>query len=217
MKSMNRIFLSAVFLLSAVAVNYAQTDEKANQILKDLSAKTNKLTTIQLDFTFTLLNKDRGLNETTNGSLTVKGDKYKVILDDQEIYCDGQKIYTYKPNANEVQVINVSELDANAITPKTLFTIYESGFKSKVYSDKTESGKNIVEIDLYPLNPKEKDFTIVRLEINKTDMEMRKATVKARNGTIYVYKVKDLKSNATIDDSTFVFDPSKYPGITVIE
>jgi outer membrane lipoprotein-sorting protein len=107
----------------------------------------------------------------------------------------------------------VSELDADAVTPKNMFTIYESDFKSKV---KEKKGKVTV-IDLFPMNPKEKDYSIVRIDVDTEKLQVNRAMVLAKNGTHYTYRIDKLTPDKTFDDSIFKFDKSKYPGVKIIE
>lgn len=208
--------LVAAFVISTILVN-AQTDTEAKKILDKLSEKTKSYKTVEVEFTFTVDNKDQKINETTKGTLKMKDEKYRLLMKDQEIICNGQKVYTFNKEANEVQVIGVDELEEDAITPKNMFTIYESNFKSRIKEKKTEDGKNITVIDLYPMNPKEKDYSIVRLFVDTNKNMVTKATVLAKNGTLYTYKIDKMVPDKEMNESLFIFDKTKYPGVTVIE
>lgn len=208
--------LVAALVISTFFVN-AQTDTEAKKILDKLSEKTKSYKTVEVEFTFIVNNKDQKINETTKGTLKLKDDKYRLLMKDQEIICNGQNVYTFNKEANEVQVIGVDELEEDAITPKNMFTIYESNFKTRIKEKKIEGGKNITVIDLYPMNPKEKDYSIVRLFVDTDKNMVTKATVLAKNGTLYTYKIDKLIPDKEMSESLFVFDKSKYPGVTIIE
>lgn len=208
--------LVAAYVISTLLLN-AQTDTEAKKILDKLSEKTKSYKTVEVEFTFIVDNKDQKINETTKGTLKMKDDKYRLIMKDQEIICNGQKVYTFNKEANEVQVIGVDELEEDAITPKNMFTIYESNFKSRIKEKKTEGGKNIAVIDLYPMKPKEKDYSIVRLHVDTDKNMVTKATVLAKNGTLYTYKIDKMLPDREMNESLFVFDKSKYPGVMIIE
>lgn len=213
----NKIYsFIAAIVISTVVLN-AQTDTEAKKILDKLSEKTKSYKTVEVEFTFIVDNKDQKINETTKGTLKMKGEKYRLTMKDQEIICNGQKVYTFNKEANEVQVIGVDELEEDAITPKNMFTIYENNFKSRIKEKKTEDGKNITVIDLYPMNPKEKDYSIVRLFVDTDKNMVTKATVLAKNGTLYTYKIDKMVPDKEMNESLFIFDKTKYPGVTVIE
>jgi outer membrane lipoprotein-sorting protein len=213
----NKIYsFIAAIVISTLVLN-AQTDTEAKKILDKLSEKTKSFKTVDVEFTFIVDNKDQKINETTKGTLKMKGEKYRLTMKDQEIICNGQKVYTFNKEANEVQVIGVDELEEDAITPKNMFTIYENNFKSRIKEKKTEDGKNITVIDLYPMNPKEKDYSIVRLFVDTDKNMVTKATVLAKNGTLYTYKIDKMVPDKELNETLFIFDKTKYPGVTVIE
>lgn len=213
----NRLFLLFAAIVISTVSFHAQSDTEAKKILDKLSEKTKSYKTVEVEFTFIVDNKDQKINETTKGTLKMKDEKYRLLMKDQEIICNGQKVYTFNKEANEVQVIGVDELEEDAITPKNMFTIYENNFKSRIKEKKTEEGKNITVIDLYPMNPKEKDYSIVRLFVDTDKNMVTKATVLAKNGTLYTYKIDKMVPDKEMNESLFIFDKAKYPGVTVIE
>ena len=48
-------------------------------------------------------------------------------------------------------------------------------------------------------------------------MEIKKVVVMGKSGDIYTYVVKSFTPNNGMDEKLFVFDKSKYPGISVID
>lgn len=215
---MKRVYTLTLLILVGITTLAAQHDPKSKAMLDKLSAKTNTYKTVDAKFSFNIKNKDQGIDETQSGILKMKGDKYYLKVDDKEIFCDGKKVYTYSKETNECQVIAVDELDKDALTPKNMFTIYEQGFKSKVKEEKKDSkGRNIMVIDLYPLKPKEKDYSMVRLEVDKDKTEFIKATILGKNGSYYYYTITTLTPDVELDDSIFIFDKTKYKGVKVIE
>jgi len=215
---MKRLYsLVALVFFSAVTV-MAQHEVKSKAMLDKLSAKTKGYKTIEVKFSFQMVNKQDKIDQTQSGILKMKGDKYYLKLDDKEIFCDGKKVYTYSKELNEVQVISMDELDKDAMTPKSMFTIYEEGFKSKVKSEQKDSkGRNVMTIDLYPLKPAEKDYTMVRLDVDKDKEQFIKATILGKNGSFYYYSVTSLTPDVTMGDDIFFFDKTKYPKVKVIE
>jgi|688.fasta_scaffold354141_1 outer membrane lipoprotein-sorting protein len=215
---MKRLYsLTALICLTFIGLS-AQHDTKSKEMLDKLSSKNKAYKTMEVEFTFQIVNKDDNINETQKGTLKMKGDKYYLKLADKEIFCDAKKVYTYSKDLGECQVISVDELEKDAMTPKSMFTIYEEGFKSKVKEEKKDkTGRNIMTIDLYPLKPKEKDYTMVRLDVDKDKEEFVKATILGKNGSVYYYTVTELTANTNMDDVIFNFDKTKYPKVKMIE
>ncbi len=214
---MRRLYtLTAIALFTAGSL-VAQHDAKSKDMLDKLSAKTKAYKTVEVKFSFNITNKDQNIDQTQTGTLKMKGEKYYLKLDDKEIFCDGKEVTTYSKETNEAQVIGVDELDQDGMSPKNMFTIYEQGFKTKVKSEqKDKQGRNVMTIDLYPLKPTEKDYTMVRLDVDKDKIEFIKATILGKNGSYYYYTITDMTPNIEMDDNIFIFDKTKYKGVKVI-
>lgn len=215
---MKRVFSLTILLLFTAVTLVAQHEVKSKAMLDKLSAKTKGYKTVEVKFSFQMINKDDNIDQTQNGTLKMKGDKYYLKIEDKEIFCDGKTVTTYSKETKEAQVIDVEELDKDAVSPSTMFTIYEQGFKSSVKSEqKDNKGRNVMTIDLYPLKPKEKDYTMVRLDVDKDKEQFIKATILGKNGSYYYYTVTTLTPDVEMDDTIFIFDKTKYPGVKVIK
>ncbi|MCS6981162.1 MAG: outer membrane lipoprotein carrier protein LolA [Flavobacteriales bacterium] len=194
----------------------AQSDKRAKDLLDKLSNKTKSLKSYKLNFTFVLNNREQNITQTKEGVLTVKGNKYHLKFDGQEIFCDGKNIYTYQKASNEAQVQAVDELDEESITPEKILTIYEKGFKFRL-NEEDKSMPNLKVVDLYPLEPKKKDYSIIRLYIDEGKLFVQRALIRGKNGSDYTYNIKNMESNPDISDSYFVFDKNKFPGVKIIK
>lgn len=84
----------AIVFVTAVTV-CAQNDTKAKEILDQVSAKTKTFTSMSADFVFSMVNQEMDINEQNEGTIKVKGQKYKVSLPGAgvEIYSNGETIW----------------------------------------------------------------------------------------------------------------------------
>jgi outer membrane lipoprotein-sorting protein len=55
------------------------------------------------------------------------------------------------------------------------------------------------------------------LFINPYTRKLEGIQLRHKEGIEYTIMIRDIKGNQQLDDSTFVFDPSAYPGTEVIE
>ncbi|MBN8702713.1 MAG: outer membrane lipoprotein carrier protein LolA [Bacteroidetes bacterium] len=215
----NRIFI--VVLISAftsiVAQNNEAVDKKAKAILDELSAKTKTYTTIKADFNLTIEGKDKKVKESQSGFMQLKGVKYKLDLKGQEIISDGKTIWTYLKDAKEVQINTIDEKSPDAFTPSAMFTIFETGFKSKFEKEEVKNGKTTQIINLYPLNPDKKKFHTAKLYIDKVKKQILIAKMLMKDGSTYIYTIKNFKTNEEIADAVFTFDKKAYPGVEVVD
>ena len=220
MKKM-KYFLSISLLFIILFNSYAQDDfeqnaKKAKEILDKVSAKTKSYSTISADFTFSMENLQEDISETNEGTILIKGDKYKVSLMGVETYFDGKAIYTYMKEAGEVNITEPDPEDEETLNPATIFTIYEKGFKYRYMGEKTGNGKTFYEIDLYPEN-RDKPYSRIKLRILKNDLTLYSLRQVGKDGNNYTVVVKSMKTNIPMDDSTFIFDTAKHPDVDVID
>lgn len=210
---MKRLISSILALFFTFAFT-AQEDKKAKDILDKLSAKTKSFTTIRTEFDYNLNNKDKKINSTQKWKLWLKGDKYRLDMGDQLIISDGKTVWKYLKNDKEVEISNQSNKE-ETLNPKNIFTMYEKGFKFKYVKEEKEGNKVLHLIDLYPINPKEKDFSSIRIYIDKVANQATKMEVKGKNGNVYTYFIRTFVPNEAIDNNQFTFKESDYPGVEI--
>lgn len=214
---MKKMILVSLFILAATVAVQAQTDAKAKAILAAVSKKYRTYDVVKSDFTFTLNNQQANLKESQEGTLYVKAksNKYKVQMTDQELYSDGKSQWTYLKEDKEVQVTDVDP-NGDALNPAKIFTLYENGFKY-LYTGERKSGAKVYQtIDLTPLDAK-KSYYKIRLTIDKVAKQITNVLIFDKNGNRYTYNVKSFVPNAKVPETTFAFDPKKYPGVEVVD
>jgi outer membrane lipoprotein carrier protein len=208
---------SYIILLITVVTGFSalgQQDQKAKTILDKLSAKTKAYKSIKAEFKFTINNKAEGINETQSGKIQIKGNKYLLSIAGQDVFSNGKEIYTVLKDAEEVQINSISDEDEeDAISPTSIFTLYETGFKYKYV--KEDKGMHI--INLYPNNIEEKEFHRIALYINKAKNEISKVRIYSKDGSKTTYSIISFIANSTIVDSKFTFNKSKYPKYEIVD
>lgn len=210
--------MKKVILLIIVSIftiqTQAQEDLKAKQILDKLSSKTKAYTSIKATFQLIISSKKDGLNETQDGSIQIKGNKYNLGIKGQEILSDGKTVWTYIKESDEVQINNIStDENDGTLSPNKLFTLYETGFKYKYVEEKN----NIHTINLYPKDANSKAFHRITLFIDKLKEEIKEVKVFGKDGSETTYKIKTFITNSPLADALFVFDKSKHPKVEVID
>jgi len=212
---MRTIFFICVLTL-ITASTFAQRDPKAKEILDKLSQTSKSYKTIQIDFSFTLENKTGSVTETNEGSVALKGKSYRLHMPamGMEVYSDGAVTWSYLTQSNEV---NISAVDADsdaALNPANIFTIYEKGFNYTYIGEENVAGKAAQIIDLFPVD-KGKEFTRVRLSIDKTKYQIIKAKTFNKDGNAYTLAMKNMKTDQNLSEDYFKFDPARYPKVEI--
>jgi outer membrane lipoprotein carrier protein len=193
----------------------AQYDPKALEVLEAMSKKYKAISNFEANLTSVMTNETEGVKEEVKGKITVKGDKFRLLLDDQEIINNGTTVWTYLPSAKEV---NIDNFDPNSddINPVKIFDIYKKGFKYLFLGEKTEAGQVYEEIDLVP-EKKNAQYFKIKMMIAKKDKSIQSWTMFDKSGNRYKYVITKFTPNLKIDDTFFSFDPKKYPGVEIID
>ena len=212
---MKVIYLFSVLMLVAGSL-FAQQDPKAKEILDKLSQTSRSYKTIQIDFSFTLENKTGSVTETNEGWVALKGKSYRLHMPamGMEVFSNGIATWSYLTASNEV---NISEVEAGsdaALNPANLFTIYEKGFKFTYIGEESIGGKTAAVIDLFPTD-KAKEFTKVRLYVDKSKYQILKAKTFNKDGNAYTLTLKNMKTDQSLADDYFKFDAVKYPKVEI--
>jgi outer membrane lipoprotein carrier protein len=202
-----------IVLIAFGKLAMAQYDPKALEILEAMSKKYKAIPTFEANLTSAMTNETEGIKEEFKGKITVKGEKFKLSLEDQEIINNGTTVWTYLPSAKEVNVDNFDP-KSDDINPAKIFDIYKKGFKYLYLGDKTEVG--FEEIDLVP-EKKNAQYFKIKMLISKKDKSIQSWTMFDKSGNRYKYVITKFTPNIKVDDAFFGFDAKKYPGVEVID
>lgn len=196
-------------------MTFAQNDPQAKEVLDAMSAKYKKIPAYSADITSSLINEVDGINEEFGGKITVKGEMYKLEMDDQVVINNGTTVWTYLPDVNEVN-IDTYNPDEDEISPSKIYDAYQKGYKYLYVGDETENGTAVSVIDLVP-NDKDAQFFKIRLFITKKDHSLKSWTMFDKSGNKYKYTIKNFNGKIQPKDSVFSFDATKYPGVEIID
>lgn len=205
----------ALILVLSSKVLMGQYDPKALEILDAMSDKYKSLSSFEASLTNSMINETEGISEEFKGKITVKGNKFRLVLDDQEIVNDGVTVWTYLPSAKEVNIDNYDP-DADEINPSKIHEYYKKGFKYLYLEEKTEGGVLCDVVDLVP-EKKDAQYFKIRMNIAKKDKSIQSWTMFDKSGNRYKYTITKFTPNVKVDDSFFTFDLKKHPGIEVID
>jgi len=190
-----------------------QDDARSRAVLDKLIAKSKTFKTFTASYTNRLQSEADGLDITQKGTIQAKGKQFKLTSDDFTIFCNGETVWTYSPESNEVNISDPSELGAEELDPSKLLTIYEKGFKSQFVEEKNIEGSVHEVIKLFPLKAGEKPYHTVVLTVDKAKLEVSSIKILYKDGNEVTYTITSFKANMSIDDSTFLFPKDRYPGV----
>jgi len=205
---MKNKILIAVFLFSQL-ISFGQ-DEKAEKILKDLSANTKSYSYMDVDFDFNFINTSQDINESQKGNIKINQNKFRLDLNQQLIISDDSIQWIYLKESNELQIMEYDSQD-EMISPNKLFTIYENGYKSQYI----ELKENNHIIDLFPIESNE--FKNIQLHIDQDKIQLKKIILFDKNGGSFSYSITKLITDKEIDENAFRFNEANYPDLEIID
>lgn len=211
---MKKAILAAI-LFCASSPAWSQYDPKALEILEAMSKKYKAIPSFEASFSYTLTNEIEKVNEEFKGRMVVQGDKYRLILPEQEVINNGNTVWTYLPEAKEVNIDNFDPASED-LNPSKFYEIYKKGFKYLYLEDKTEGGVLCEVVDLVP-EKRDAQYFKVRMNIVKKDKSIHSWTMFDKAGNLYKYTITKFTPSVKIDESTFSFDAKKYPGVEIVD
>ena len=209
-----RFLLSLCLLLS---LNSFGQDAKAQAILDKLSTKIKGQKSFYVEFSANVKNSASGTNESETGKGWVKGEKYYASYGENTIISNGIKTWTIVKDDKSVYETDANEDDGESMNPKKLMTVWETGFKNKYQKEDQLNNESVHVIDLFPKNAGKVQYHTIILYISKGTNDLKKAIMKAKDGTVMTYSLTKFTSNASVEDTKFVFDMKKYPGYTLVK
>ena len=193
-----------------------KSDPDAKKILDNVSAKFKTYKSVTANFTLKVLNSAGKVVDTKTGIAYLKGPKYRVNISGQEIYSDGNNIWTYDESAREVQLTKYDP-SSNTITPEKMFTnFYDKDFLYKLNDEVKKDNKAIQEIELTPVD-KTNTFFKVLVDVDKNTRNIVSTKVFEKNGNRYVYTITSMKTNTTIPETLFTYNSKTHPGVELID
>lgn len=210
------VFIMCALVLSVAG--YSQQDAKAKEILEKVTKTTQSLSALDAKFSFEMNNKAKNIQEKSNGSIVMKGKKYRLNIPTMglQVTCDGKTIWSYMSKSNEVNISNLDESTDELMDPAKIFTIYERGFNYKFAGESVDGGIPVYLIDLTPQKPTG-DIQKIKIMIDKQKMLIRGADMSGKDGNNYAVSVSQFNTEGNWTDADFVFDPKKYKGIEVVD
>jgi outer membrane lipoprotein-sorting protein len=201
----NRLLRSCVviliFSLTALNIQSGFSQSKKDSVYKDLVGIYKH--TAQVSFNFNLL------EENFKGTLTAKkGNKYKMVVGDRIIICNGKSIWNYSPKDNKVVISNFED-SKDQVSIEELFFSFLLNFEPvKITEQVVNKNQTIFILSLKP----KKNFKTMH-EINSVDIWIDSGTYDILKFHItepqeMTWVISKLRLRKSADDSIFEFEPN---------
>lgn len=202
---MKKIYVCCSLMLACMGIVFAQNDPAARKVLDAVGAKVKAAKGITASCTLNSFTSKGKPNGSKLISLTMKGEKYFIKQGKTEITCDGVNVFQFDGDKT-ITKTSVAEGSQTLSPQKLLSGAYDRDFTYKLVS----SAGSFYEIEMKPVDNR-KNFQKVNLFIEKAGHTFSKARILDKSNNITEVKISNLKFNATIADTKFVFNKNKYP------
>ncbi len=212
-----KLLLAIIAWCVAIPLLHAQKDNRASAILNKLSNQYKSYKSLQAAFTLTIENQKEQTTEQQKGILTVKGDKYKVELANQDIISNGILIWTHLKEEKEVQINANDKNQENEFSPNRIFNFNQAGFRSRLGPAKKNSKTTLQEVELIPEDVTAKPYFKILLQIDRDRNHLYSVKIFNKSGIHITYTIDRLIPNIEVPDGMFSFDASKHKEVEVID
>lgn len=187
--------------------------KKADELLKEVIDKTNAYKTIEVFFSYRMVNESAGIDEVKEGKVMIKGDAYKLMIAGQTVISDGKTVWTYLSESDEVMVSDADHGE-EAITPSKILTSYYNDYKASFVNDKANAALGLKTIELKP--SKGKKFTKIQIGIDERKHQIANFTLFESNNT-FIYSISKMNPDVKMDVKLFAYNKDDYPTAEVID
>ena len=191
----------------------AQTDSTAKDILDKAVAAIKAHPAVEVTFDLSMVNEAEHIKETHAGKAFMMGDMYRVDVMDTENYFDGELIYTYMPDAGEVNIKLPEEEEEEMLNPTILFDIHNQKFEQRLVEEK--EGKAYIE-----LTPKTEHHQIAKIgvRVDTKTHQVEEVTSFGKDGNNVIITIKEIKKpEKELTADFFRFDTAAHPDVEVVD
>ena len=211
MKYRNILCSLFLVLVTIHSVHAQSSDKNAVKVINDMMnlVKTNAVKT-----NFTLSIKEQSSNQTqkTDGSFTMKSNKFILNMDEMNVFFDGKTQWAYMTELNEVSITNPTDKELAETNPMAILSSYQN--KSVIKFAKKNSSKTSYQIELTP-NAKNSDIKKILVIVNKNNNYPLSIQLTDKKGMISLLTLSQFKTGLKISDNAFVFDIKSHKGIEI--
>ncbi len=203
---MKKILLLAVGIFASIMIKAQSAQDFFNEVIY----KTKSYQDISIVFSYSIIFDDESLNEKMNGYASIKGDSYMLNLGDQVMISNGELVWNYLIDDEEVMISEATE-DNNS-SPIAILDAFSK--------DVTASFIDSYDIYLSTIELKEKEgetFEKIQISVDSRNLTLKKIHVFNTDGSELIYEITSFTTNQNLPDNMFIFDEKLHPNVEVID
>ena len=191
------------------------TDPKAEEILDAVAEKYLEHSSVEIEFSLNIEVAERP-DRKEKGKIIQARDKFKVEMDDQNIYCDGSSLWYHFKADKEVQINDYEgDEDVGIISPRDLIKQYESGsYEYRLVDEISEKGDVLSQIEFRPKD-EYSDYSKLRLSINLKSKAIIRVKAFGKDGSVLTLTIDKELFDKSYTSDFFVFNSDDFPDVRV--
>ncbi len=204
MKQCFNVVRLALLLLAVLVIGQQSAQaQSASQVVSRLQAKYRDVKAIEADFTQTMSSSYGGGQQTLSGKLYLQGNKYRVESPSQTYVTDGNLVWIYNANENQV-LVNNNINDETTFNPNDFIFNFDQHYSATGVKTVTVSGRQHYMLSLKPKQDNSL-YRDVTLWINSSDMLITRLDVIDVNDAKVTINMRNIKLNPKLSADLFTF------------
>lgn len=199
---MKKIFLLTLGIFVSFAIKAQSADEFLNSIVESYKSYDD----ISIVFNYKIINEEMGVNESSRGYGSIKGNSYMINVDGQELICDGKTLWTHLIEDEEVMISEVT--DDNDTSPIAILNSLSNNISTKLLSISPNITIEVVENE-------QSNFEKLHINVD-SNLRLKDIHIFLGDGNELIYEITELTTNQNLPDSMFIFDETIHPNVEVI-
>lgn len=209
MMTLRKYFVFFFFLYLLTPMMSGQ-DDSATEILKKSQATLESLQDFSSNILYVITNPNMPKAIPKTGKVKYKEGKYALVLSDQEIYCDLEKLWIYLKDdgEGEVEVMKYEPEEGGPLG--SVLSVYQTNAKAVLKGSEEIKGRKCLKIYLTNQDPS-LDYNEAQVWIDEETLLLAKATLLDRKKTTTIFEFTNIKTNVGFPDSDFQLTKDEVP------
>ncbi len=194
--------------LQSKSSSKAKVDEAKN-LMETVAARVKSYKNMEIGFEYTFRDLSADIHQETRGTVSLKGDKYRMDLMGVTRIFDGKKIYTIVPEDEEVTISSYDPTNDKGLSPSKMLLFYENGYDYKMDITQNVQGRIIQYVKLIPTD-KNSEIKQILLGIDRQTKHIYNLIQMMKDGSQITIEINSFKTNQPLSDLLFTFREEKY-------
>ena len=196
------LIITLLFVLTST-LSFGQNATQARKVLDKAASMVGRKGGATANFSIS------GKYGNSNGTIAIKGNKFRATTSDAIVWYDGKTEWTYIKKNEEVNVSTPTEAQQQAMNPYKFITIYKNGFNMSMTSTASDHNIHLV------AQNQGRTIKEMYITVDKRTNLPKQVKMRQQNGwsTINITNFKAVDQS----DATFRFNSKDFPHAEVID